>query len=415
MTQDKVRKIVVPPRITIPIGPQHPALKEPGMFKLTVEGEKIVDAEVNIGYNHRGIEKLAEGNTHLQNLYLMARICGICSATHNGNYSQAVEFAAEVEIPERAKFLRTLIWELERIHSHILWLGVAFHEVGFDTAFMYSWRDREVVMDMLEDLSGNRVNYDYNTIGGVRRDVNAALIQRLRKGLDKLEERMLYYRDVAIHEKTFWNRIDGVGLLETKIARSYGAIGPTGRGSNVPVDVRFTDPTMAYVNLVDTGEFEMVLSDRCDVAGRAVVRVQEVIETIHMCQWMLNNLPDGPIRERVRPRIQPNEIYARYEAPRGECVHYLITGDGAGGPSDKPYRIKVRAPTHANWVSMAECLRGNFLADAPLILAAIDPCYSCTDRVVLVDAKDESMKLVPLDEIRIQANKDYANKPRRVA
>lgn len=409
------RKTVIPPRVQIPIGPQHPALKEPGMFKLTVEGEKIVDAEVNIGYNHRGIEKIAEGNTHLQNLYLLARICGICSATHNGNYAQAVEFAAEIEIPERARFLRTLVWELERIHSHILWLGVAFHEVGFDTAFMYSWRDREIVMDMLEDISGNRVNYDYNTIGGVRRDIPDDLKESLLKRLDKLEERMIYYRDVAIHEKTFWNRIDGVGVLETDVAKTHGAVGPTARGSNVPIDVRFNDPTQAYVNIVDSGEFEMVLSDRCDVAGRAVVRVVETIEAIKMCRWLLRNLPDGAIRERVRPRIQPNEVLARYEAPRGECVHYLVTGDGAGGASDTPYRIKVRAPTHANWVSMSHCLKGNYLADAPIILAAIDPCFSCTDRVVLVDAKDESMQLVPLDVMRTTANKWYAEKPRRVA
>ncbi len=409
------RRIVVPPRVSIPIGPQHPALKEPGMFKLTVEGERIVDAEVNIGYNHRGIEKIAEGNTHLQNLYLMARICGICSATHNGNYAQAVEYAAEIEIPERARFLRTLVWELERIHSHLLWLGVAFHEVGFDTAFMYSWRDREVVMDILEDLSGNRVNYDFNTIGGVRRDVTDALIHRTRKGLDKLEERTLYYRDVAIQEKTFWNRVDGVGILETDIAKTHGAVGPTARGSNVPVDVRFNDPTQAYVNIVDSGDFEMVLSDRCDVAGRAIVRVQETLETIRMCRWMLDNLPDGAIRERVRPRIQPNEILARYEAPRGECVHYLVTGDGAGGDSDKPYRIKVRAPTHANWVSMSHCLRGNYLADAPIILAAIDPCFSCTDRVVIVDAEDSSIQLVPLDEMRVRANRWHSENPRRVA
>ncbi len=414
MTESKERKVVTPPRISIPIGPQHPALKEPGMFKLTIEGEEIIDAEVNIGYNHRGIEKLAESNTHLQNLYLLARICGICSATHNGNYAQAVEFAAEIEIPERAKFLRTIVWELERIHSHLLWLGVAFHEVGFDTAFMYSWRDREVVMDMLEDISGNRVNYDYNTIGGVRRDVTDNLIQRMRKGLDKLEERTLYYRDIAIHEKTFWNRIDEVGLLPTTLARSHGAVGPTARGSNVPIDVRFNDPTQAYVNIVDSGEFQMVLSDRCDVAGRAIVRVQETIESVRMCRWMLDNLPDGPIRERVRPHIQPNEILARYEAPRGECIHYLITGDGAGKASDKPYRIKVRAPTHANWVSMSDCLRGNHLADAPIILAAIDPCFSCTDRVVLVDAEDQTMQLVPLDKMRVQANKWYSEKQRRV-
>ncbi len=414
MTEGKELKVVTPPRISIPIGPQHPALKEPGMFKLTIEGEDIIDAEVNIGYNHRGVEKIAESNTHLQNLYLLARICGICSATHNGNYAQAVETAAEIEIPERARFLRTIVWELERIHSHLLWLGVAFHEVGFDTAFMYTWRDREVVMDMLEDISGNRVNYDYNTIGGVRRDVNDNLIQSMRKGLDKLEERTLYYRDVAIHEKTFWNRIDGVGMLPTSLAKSHGAVGPTARGSNVPIDVRFNDPTQAYVNIVDSGEFQMVLSDRCDVAGRSVVRVQETIESIHMCRWMLDNLPDGPIRERVRPRVQPNEVLARYEAPRGECVHYLITGDGAGNASDKPYRIKVRAPTHANWVSMADCLRGNHLADAPIILAAIDPCFSCTDRVVLVDAQDQSMQLVPLDKMRVQANKWYSENSRRV-
>ncbi len=407
MTQPDEKTVVIPPRITIPIGPQHPALKEPGMFKLTIEGEYIVDAEVNIGYNHRGIEKLAESNTHQQNLYLLARICGICSATHNGNYAQAVEFAAEIDIPERAKYIRTLVWELERIHSHILWLGVAFHEVGFDTAFMYTWRDREVVMDMLEDISGNRVNYDMNTIGGVRRDVSDELATKLLRGLDKLEERMKYYRDVAIYEKTFWDRVENVGILDTAYAKKAGAVGPTARGSNVPVDVRFTDPTQAYVYLRDTGDFDMVLNDRCDVAGRSVVRVVETIESIKMSRWLLEHLPDGPIRERVRPRIQPNEVLARYEAPRGEVIHFLVTNG-----TDKPERIKVRAPTHANWVSMAQTLRGNYLADAPIILAAIDPCYSCTDRVVVVDAEDESMKLVPLDVLRVESNKWYKEHPR---
>ncbi|TXT53814.1 MAG: Membrane-bound hydrogenase subunit alpha [Candidatus Thorarchaeota archaeon] len=410
MTSSEKRKVITPPRVSIPIGPQHPALKEPGMFKLTVEGERIIDAEVNIGYNHRGIEKLAEQKTFTQILYLVERICGICSATHNGNFAQASEFAAEVDIPDRAKFIRTLTWELERIHSHILWLGVAFHEVGFDTAFMYTWRDREVVMDMLEDLSGNRVNYAMNTVGGVRRDVSDDLKQRHLKGLDHLEERMEYYRDTAIYEKTFWDRINGVGMLPTSVAKSTSAVGPTARGSNVPVDVRFNDPTMAYVNLRDSGEFDMILSDRCDIAGRAVVRVLETIQSIQMCRWLLNNLPDGPIRERVRPRIQPNEVLARYEAPRGECIHYLITNG-----TDKPDRLKIRAPTHANWVSMAHTLRGGYIADAPITLAAIDPCFSCTDRVAIVDSKDESMELVTLDTLRVRANKWYAENPRRVA
>ncbi len=408
MTSTNNRTVVIPPRVTIPIGPQHPALKEPGMFKLTVEGELIVDAEVNIGYNHRGVEKLAESNTHIQNLYLLARICGICSATHNGNYAQAVEFAAEVEIPERAKYIRTLVWELDRIHSHILWLGVAFHEVGFDTAFMYTWRDREVAMDMLESISGNRVHHDMNTVGGVRRDVPDELVPKLLRGFDKLEERMRYYRDVVLHEKTFWDRVAGVGILETDVAKKMGAVGPTARGSNVPVDVRFNDPTQAYIPMMDTGDFEMILNDRCDVAGRSIVRVEETIQAIEMCRWLVKNMPDGPIRERVRPRIQPNEVLARHEAPRGELIHYLVTNG-----TDKPERIKVRAPTHANWVSMAHTLRGNYLADAPIILAAIDPCYSCTDRVVVVDADEQKMELVPLDVLRVRANKWYKENPRR--
>jgi NADH-quinone oxidoreductase subunit D len=370
------------------------------MYKLTVEGERIIDAEVNIGYNHRSIEKIAESKTHLQNLYLMSRVCGICSATHNGNYAQAVETAAEVEIPERAKFIRTLIWELDRIHSHILWLGVAFHEVGFDTGFMYTWRDREIVMDMLESISGQRVHHDMNTMGGVRRNISDKLRDSMFKGFDRLEERMEYYRDVAVQEKTFWDRVVGVGVLEPAVAKRTGAVGPTARGSGVPVDVRFNDPTQAYYDILDTGDYEMVLSDRCDVAGRSIVRVLETIEAIKMSRWLLTNMPDGPVRARVRPRIQPNEVLARHEAPRGELDHFLVTNGSMG-----PDRIKIRAPTYANWVSIAHCLRGNYLADAPIILAAIDPCLSCTDRITIVDASDESMRVVTKDTLRIESNK----------
>jgi NADH-quinone oxidoreductase subunit D len=160
--------------------------------------------------------------------------------------------------------------------------------------------------------------------------------------------------------------------------------------------------------MMDTGDFEMILSDRGDVAGRAVVRVIETIEAINMSRWLLNNMPDGPIRERVRPRIQPNEVLARHEAPRGELIHYLVTNG-----TNKPDRWKVRAPTYNNWTSMAHCLRGDYLADAPIILAAIDPCYSCTDRVVIVDGNDETMRLVSLDNLRVESNKWHKEHPRR--
>jgi len=402
MTSGEQHEEFVPPRITIPIGPQHPALKEPGMFKLILDGEEIVDAEVNISYNHRGIEKATEGNLHTQNLYLLARICGICSATHNGNYAQAVEFAAEKEPPERAKFIRTLTWEMDRIHSHMLWFGVAAHEIGFETLFMYAWRDRELSLDMLEDLSGARIHHDMNSIGGVRRDISDELAHSLLKRLDKLEEQMDYYLNTAIKERSLLNRVEDVGVLETSMAKSHGAVGPTARGSNVPVDVRFTDPTQAYPHLIDTGNWDMILSDRCDVAGRTIVRLKEIVQAIEMSRWLIENLPDGDIQTRMSPRIDPNEVVARHEAPRGELVHYLVTNG-----TSKPERVKIRAPTHANWVSMEHTLRGYQIADAPIILAAIDPCYSCTDRIALVDAEDDSIEIVSKEQLRVRANKSY--------
>ncbi len=174
---------------TIPVGPQHPALKEPTSFRFEVDGELVVNADLRLGYNHRGIEKLAESNTYLQNIYLMERICGICSHIHATAYTLGVDALAGMTVPPRAQAIRTLICELERIHSHLLWLGVAAHEAGFDTLFMYSWRDRETIMSLLESLTGNRVNYSVNLLGGVKFDIDAETADALRRGLDFLDQR----------------------------------------------------------------------------------------------------------------------------------------------------------------------------------------------------------------------------------
>ncbi len=181
-------------KIVIPIGPQHPALKEPESFRVILEGEKIVGVSLRMGYNHRGIEKACEERTYIQDLYLIERVCGICSHSHSTCFIQAVEEIAGVEVPKRALYLRTLVGELERIHSHLLWLGVAGHEIGFDTLFMYSWRDREIVMDILADLTGNRVNYGINTYGGVKRDVSKEHSAKNFKsnGYSRREDKVLY-------------------------------------------------------------------------------------------------------------------------------------------------------------------------------------------------------------------------------
>src|SRR5690349_1545454 len=171
----------------VPIGPQHPALKEPGHFEFTVDGEVVTAARMRLGYAHRGIEKAAEGRNWIQNLYLFERICGICSHTHSLAYCLGVEKLAQVEVSARAQAIREIVAGLERIHSHLLWLGVVAHEAGFDTLFMYSWRDRETVMNLLEQITGNRVNYSANVLGGVKCDIGPEQTQSLKEGLTYLE------------------------------------------------------------------------------------------------------------------------------------------------------------------------------------------------------------------------------------
>jgi NADH-quinone oxidoreductase subunit D len=360
----------------VPVGPQHPALKEPESFLLTMHGEKIAEMTVRLGYNHRGIEKACEGQTYIRDLYLIERVCGICSHSHATCFIQAVEEIAALEIPKRASYIRTLIAELERVHSHLLWLGVAGHEIGFDTLLMYTWRDREVVMDILALLTGNRVNYSMNTVGGVRRDIKAEQIPQILKAVDTLEERTKYYIQVATEETTIIKRLSNVGVLSYDDAVRLGAVGPTARASGVDRDVRRDDPYAAYGELI----FNVITDKHCDVYGRAVVRLGELMESYKMIRQLLANLPDGPVTVKAPRKIPAGEALSRYEAPRGEDVHFVR----ANG-SDKPERVKVRAPTLANIQVVAHMLKNEYLADMPIVVAAIDPCFSCTDRLVSVE------------------------------
>jgi membrane-bound hydrogenase subunit alpha len=361
--------------VSIPIGPQHPALKEPESFLITLQGEKITKAGVRLGYNHRGIEKACEERSYIQDIYLIERVCGICSHSHSTAFVQAVEEVAGLQIPKRAVYIRTLIGELERVHSHLLWLGVAGHEVGFDTLLMYTWRDREVVMDLLAALTGNRVNYGLNTIGGVRRDVSEDQKKQILDAVDVLEERTKYYITVATEEITFIKRLAGVGVVSHDDAVRLGAVGPTGRASNLPRDVRKDDPYLAYGEL----DFSVITADTDDVFGRAVVRVLELMESYKMIRQVVKNLPEGPVTMKAPRKIPAGEAVSRYEAPRGEDMHY-VRGNG----TEKPERVKVRAPTLANVQCVAHMLKDGYLADLPIVIAAIDPCFSCTDRLVAV-------------------------------
>ena len=360
-------------KITIPIGPQHPALKEPASFKITLDGEEIYSMDMRLGYNHRGIERACEERSYIQGLYLIERICGICSHSHSTAYIQALEELAGLQVPKRGLYIRTLIAELERVHSHLLWLGVAAHEVGFDTLLMYTWRDRELVMDHLAEIGGNRVNYAVNTMGGVRRDLTADEIAHILKDVDTLEERTKYYAQVATEESTLIARLSKVGYLSKTDAEVLGAVGPTSRASGLDRDVRRDDPYAAYGDV----QFKVCLDDHCDVYGRVLGRVGELMESYSIIRQLLKNIPDGPIAVKSPRRIAAGEVLSRYEAPRGEDCHYVKSNG-----TDKPERVKIRAPTLANWRAVRKMIEGNYLADAPIIIAAIDPCFSCTDRAI---------------------------------
>lgn len=360
-------------KVIIPVGPQHPALKEPESFSVTLSGEKILHFSARLGYNHRGIEKACEERTYVQDVYLTERICGICSHAHSTCFVQAVEEIAGLEVPRRGLYIRTLVAELERIHSHLLWLGVAGHEVGFDTLLMYTWRDREIVMDILAELTGNRVNYGINTIGGVRRDITPSQVKATIKAIDTLEERTKYYITIATKETTLIKRLSGVGVLLPKDAVRLGAVGPTARASGVDRDVRRDDPYGAYPEL----KFKVVTDNHNDVYGRTLVRMGELMETYSMIRQLLEKLPEGPIAVKAPRKIPAGEATSRYEAPRGEDMHYVKSNG-----SEKPERVKVRAPTLANIQTVAKMLEDRVLADLPIVIAAIDPCFSCTDRMI---------------------------------
>jgi ech hydrogenase subunit E len=362
-------------KFVIPIGPQHPALKEPAHFEFSVDGETVTSASVRFGYVHRGLEKGAENRNWAQAMYLLERVCGICSHAHATAYALGVERLAGVPAPPRAQAIRQILLELERLHSHMLWVGVAAHEAGFETLFMYSWRDRETVMDLLESFTGNRVNYSANVLGGVKYDLGPEQSAAIRKGLDYLEERLNYYMKIINSDESFLRRTRGVGVMSREEAETLGAIGPTVRASNVARDLRCDAPYLLYEQFPVT----IVLGKAGDLHERFVVRVQELFESVRMIREILNHMPEGELTVRFPRRIPEGETISRLEAPRGGLFYFIKS---AGG--ENPFRVKVRTPSLRNFMSVVVGAVGHQLADVPMILAGIDPCFSCNDRSLLV-------------------------------
>jgi len=382
---------------SVPIGPVHPSLKEPMTFNFEIYGERIEKVNLAPGDNHRGIEFMGRQRNPIQIIYLAERICGICSASHPFAFCQAVENAAGIEVPERAQYIRVIIAELERIHSHILWAGVAAHELGFDSILYLTWRAREEVLDLLEYLTGNRINYGIFMIGGVRRDITKEHIPRIKKTLEYYKDIYAKLEDVFLNDPTIALRTKNVGILTTEDALRLCAVGPTARASGITKDIRQDQPYAAYADL----EVKAITPDALtgevhgDIYDRIIVRLLEVVQSIQIIEQCIENIPSGEIiaeKKLVKLLNQlkkaKGEGIGRHEAPRGECIHYVKLNE-----SELPEVWKARAPTYNNLMTWVPMLIGQQIADIPIIIASIDPCIACMDRVTILN-KDNGQKSI---------------------
>jgi len=390
---------------TIPVGPIHPALKEPIQLMLEIEGEKVVNTDVLVGQVHRSIEWLGMNrNNPVQTLYLAERICGICNICHPFCLAMAVEQAANLTPPDRAEYIRVIAAEMERIHSHILWAGVAAHEIGFDTVFYLTWRVREEIMDLIEYIFGNRVTKAVLQFGGVRRDITAEQLPRIRKSLDYYKSIFEHLRRIFLEDRTVRMRTRNVGILSTEDALKLLAVGPTGRASGVPKDVRQDQPYSAYADLNVKAITPDIVTGTVvgDVYDRIIVRLLEVKQSVEIIEECIARMPEGPIMSEPKmPRLlhlltdAAGEGVGRVEAPRGEDIHYVRLEAGQSTLAT----WKVRAPTYVNLMAVPTMLKGMQIADVPIVFASIDPCQSCTNRIVVTDRATGRKSVVDYEEL----------------
>lgn len=356
-------------RSVIPFGPQHPVLPEPLQLKLVLQDEKVVEAVPAIGYVHRGLEKLTETKDYTQNIFVVERICGICSFMHALAYCQGIEELMNVQVPDRARYLRVVWGELHRTHSHLLWMGLLADAFGFESLFMLAWKCREQVMDLMEATSGSRVIISTNTVGGTRRDISKEMLAHILEVMEGIGRELKDIERVFLNDFTVRHRLCGVGVLTKERAYKLGAVGPTARASGVAQDLR----TLGYAAYNEL-DFAPVVAEDGDAYARTVVRINELYQAIDLMRQVVHKIPDGEINVPVKGNPD-GEVISRVEQPRGEVLYYLR----ANG-SKTLARVRVRTPTFANIPALLHMLPGHQLCDVPVLILSIDPCISCTER-----------------------------------
>lgn len=356
-------------RTIIPFGPQHPVLPEPLHLKLVMEDETVVEAVPKLGYVHRGLENLTSLRDYNQMIYIVERVCGICSCIHALCFCHAIEHLMNIEVPRRAIYLRTIWSELHRMHSHLLWLGLFADALGFESLFMQFWKIRERIMDINEATAGNRVIISTNIVGGVRKDLSREHQRWILDEMDVLEAEMRRLEKVTMDDYTIKQRTVGLGVLSAEEALRLGAVGPTLRGSGVAEDAR----QLGYAAFAELG-FTPVTALDGDCWARTKVRFLEVLQSMEIVRQAISHLPDTEINVKVKGNPS-GEVVSRVEQPRGEALYY-VKGNG----SKFLDRVRIRTPTFANIPPLLYMLKGLQLSEVPLVTLTIDPCISCTER-----------------------------------
>jgi NADH-quinone oxidoreductase subunit D len=350
-------------------------------IRVVLDGNYIQDVNIRMGYTHKGIEKILEGKNPDSALYLAQRICGICSAAHENAYCRTVEDILNFKLDEKVKLIRAMMMELERIHSHVLWLGLIAHDIGYETLFMYFWREREKVIDIFEKLTGGRVHHNFNKIKTVRYDFDFKDKSFILKNLESLKERVESYVHDIETDNVIVSRLKEVGIITKEEAKTYCIVGPNARASGVKSDIRKLDPPFGIYKKL---EFNEIIEDRGDSLARVVVRLKEISESVKIIKQILNIMPKKSIPKFALTQVPDREGVGRVEAPRGELFYYLKFKD------NKIERAKIRTPTFAFLKIVEKILLKREIGDIPVIVGSLDPCFSCLERVMVVkDGKTE--------------------------
>ncbi|HWQ64531.1 MAG TPA: NADH-quinone oxidoreductase subunit C [Methanospirillum sp.] len=368
----------------VPYGPYHPALIESNYLKMSVEDEVVKDADLKLGFNHRSVIKLMERRDYYKDLFLAERICGFCNVHHSLTFAQCVEDIGDITVPKKARYVRTLLGEMERMKSHILAIGLMGDLTGFRTMLMHAIRIREDILDSLEIMSGQRISHGIITHGGIRNDVTPVHTDVILSKLQNLKKEVPEYFEQCLANDVFTGRLHKTGFLTPDVARKSGAVGPIARGSGLNVDIRKNLPYAAYEEV----DWDIVTENGGDCYARMQVRMREVLMSLHICEQCCDVIRSAPSELVTQVNELPcGEGFSRTEPPRGELLYHV-----ASNGTNTPDFVRLRVPTFPNVRIMLNLIKGSVIGDVPVIIGSVDPCFSCTDRVTTVNTVKPSVQ-----------------------